>query len=129
MYGFTTSFDGDFYFALERLSEELSKEGFEIYGDLDLQQSLNKKSESKMSAYRLLSVYHAYYAEQVIAFDPTTGTLLPNQIVVWENRDNDVMIAFADPRQSLGLALHPSMLIIAESLRKKLQRVCDNLVD
>jgi uncharacterized protein (DUF302 family) len=66
-------------------------------------------------------------AHQALQADPDIGLLLPCNVVVREQEDGSITVAFMDPTAVLGLVDKPGVETLAKEVRGKLERVRDSL--
>lgn len=127
MYGFDIRLNIAFGDAIERVTEALKAEGFGVLSDIDVQGTLKAKLDLDMRPYRILGACNPGFASQAIAAEPDIGLLLPCNVVVRENEDGSVTVAFMDPQSVLRLVENPGVPEIASQVRERLLRARDAL--
>ena len=113
--------------AVERITEELAKQGFGVLTDIDVQATMKKKLDLDMPAYRILGACNPGLASQALAADPQIGALLPCNVVVREDAAGAVHVEAMDPASVLQLADHPAVPALAADVRRRLQLALDGL--
>ena len=81
-FGFGKTVAQDFDGAIERVTEELAKEGFGILTVIDVQATLKAKLELEMRPYRILGACNPKLDSQAIAAVPEIGLWLPCNVLV-----------------------------------------------
>lgn len=127
MYGFDIRLNISFGDAVERVTEALKTEGFGVLSDIDVQRTLKTKLDLDMRPYRILGACNPGFASQAIAAEPDIGLLLPCNVVVREEEDGSVTVAFMDPESVLQLVDNPGVPAIAAQVRERLMRARDAL--
>lgn len=122
-FGFGKTVAQDFDGAIERVTEELAKEGFGILTVIDVQATLKAKLELEMRPYRILGACNPKLASQAIAAVPEIGLLLPCNVLVREDEDGSVHVSFMDPGAVLGLVDSPQVEPLANLVKQKLEHV------
>lgn len=125
MYGFSASFKGSFDEAKEKVTEELKKEGFGVLTEIDVQATLKAKIGVEKRPYTILGACNPGYANQAIDAEPDIGLLLPCNVLLREEEDGGITVAFMDPKAVLGMVNRPEIETLGNEVREKLQRVCD----
>lgn len=123
MYGFNVKVKGSFEQAVQRVTEELQKEGFGVLTEIDVKATLKKKLDIDQRPYKILGACNPGLAHQVLSADPDIGLLLPCNVVVREEADGAVTVAFMDPVVVLKLVEKEGVAELAQQVRGHLQRV------
>jgi len=127
MYGFSISLQGDMQSIRERVTDELQKEGFGVLTEIDVAGTLKKKIGVERRPYLILGACNPQLANQAINADPDIGLLLPCNVVVREEDDGSITVAFMDPAAVLGLVEQSGVEQLAGEVRGKLEKVRDLL--
>lgn len=123
MYGFSTTFSGSFDDAIAKVTEELKKEGFGVLTEINVQAVLKKKLDVDKRPYIILGACNPVLANQAITAEPDIGLLLPCNVVVREEENGDIIVAFMDPSAVLQLVNRPEIEELAGEVKARLERV------
>ncbi len=122
-YGFGKTVALGFDSAIERVTQELAKEGFGILTEIDVQATLKKKLGHDMPPYRILGACNPPFAHRALMAEPQIGLLLPCNVVVRQDVAGKVWVEFMDPEAVLQLVGRPEVAPIAAEVKNRLQRV------
>jgi uncharacterized protein (DUF302 family) len=115
----------DFSTTVEKVTEELAKEGFGVLTQIDVKATLKKKLDVDFRNYLILGACNPQYAYQALQTEPWIGSMLPCNVVVQEFEDGRVELAAVDPLVSMQAVENPALEEIATTIRAKLQQVVD----
>ena len=127
-YGFSVQVKGAFNTVIEKVTAELQNEGFGVLTDIDVQATMKKKLNIDQRPYRILGACNPTLAHQAITADPDIGLLLPCNVVVREEENGAITVAFMDPVAVLSLVKNPTIEALASAVRDKLLSVRDALM-
>lgn len=126
-YCFVTTLEGDFKPVVERVTEELSREGFGILTEIDVKATLKKKLNEDFRPYRILGACNPPYAFRALQAEPRIGTMLPCNVVVQQRDDGLIEVAAVDPLALMQAIENATLAEIAGEIRDKLQKVISRL--
>lgn len=127
MYGFTVSLSGNMADIRSRVIEELQKAGFGVLTEIDVAATLKKKIDVDRKPYIILGACNPGLANQAINADPDIGLLLPCNVVLREEDDASITVAFMDPVAVMSLVKKAGVEQLAAEVRGLLEGVRDAL--
>lgn len=127
MYGFNITLDTNMPDALERVTQALAVEGFGVLTEIDVAGTLKKKLDVDRRPYHILGACNPKLANQALQADPDIGLLLPCNVVVREEEDGTITVAFMDPVAVMGLVEQEGVEELARDVRTRLERIRDQL--
>jgi uncharacterized protein (DUF302 family) len=127
MYGFNISLSGSMNEVRGRVVEELQKAGFGVLTEIDVAATLKKKIDVDRRPYLILGACNPVLANQAINADPDIGLLLPCNVVLREEEDASITVAFMDPAAVLSLVDKDGVEQLAAEVRGLLEGVRDAL--
>lgn len=123
-YGFSKTVTYSFEQAIEKVTEELKKEGFGVLTTIDIKETLKNKIDVDVPRYTILGACNPHFAHKAIQTEQEIGLLLPCNVIVYENKGAIVVSVF-DPMVMEKIVDNPSILPIAKEVQERLRRVID----
>ncbi len=121
-YGFGKTTTYGFQKAIDRVTEELKKEGFGVLTTIDVQDTLKKKLNVDFKRYVILGACNPPFAHQALSTDEEIGLLLPCNVIVYEKDGSTVVRAF-DPMTMVRILGNDSVADVAKEVEARLRRV------
>jgi uncharacterized protein (DUF302 family) len=120
-YGFSRTVSLSYEKAIEKVTEELKKEGFGILTTIDVKETLKKKLNVDFNKYIILGACNPPFAYQALQAEEQVGLLLPCNVIVYEKAEKTIVAAF-DPMSMAKVMDNEAMEPIADQVRAKLLR-------
>ena len=126
-YHFSKTVEQDFGTTIDKVKEELKKEGFGVLTEIDIQKTLKNKLDVDFRKYVILGACNPQFAYEALKAEDTIGTMLPCNVVVQENLNGEVKVSAVDPVASMMAIQNDKLGEVAGEVREKLSRVISNL--
>lgn len=124
-YFFSKTVDSSFGEAIERVTEELKKEGFGVLTEIDVQTTMKNKLDVNFRPYKILGACNPNFAYQALQAEKNIGLMLPCNVIVQDAGDGKTEVAAIDPLVAMSRVDNPALETIAEQVRAKLRRVIE----
>ncbi|NIS73924.1 MAG: DUF302 domain-containing protein [Deltaproteobacteria bacterium] len=113
--------------AIERVTEELKKEGFGILTEIDVKETVKKKLGADFRKYRILGACNPPFAFKALTTEDKIGTMLPCNVIVQETPEGATEVAAIDPIASMQAVDNPALEEIAVEVQTRLKRVVEGV--
>lgn len=123
MYSFATRLQGEIAQIEQQVIDALKEEGFGVLTEIDVQATLKNKLGIDKRPYKILGACNPGFANQALEAEPDIGLLLPCNVVVREEEDGAITVAFMDPEAVLSLVQRDDIEATAKEVKSRLQRV------
>jgi uncharacterized protein (DUF302 family) len=126
-YYFNKTLDMSFDAAIQKVTEELKKEGFGVMTEIDVKAALKKKIDVDFRKYQILGACNPSYAHKALLAEDKIGTMLPCNVIVQETEDGKIEVAAIDPVASMQVIKNENLREIASEVQAKLKQVIENI--
>ena len=126
-YYFSATIEGPFDDAIEKVTDELKKEGFGVLTNIDVKATLKKKLDVDYQNYWILGACNPAFAYQALQAEDKIGVMLPCNIIVQDTEDGKVEVSAVDPIASMQAIENKELGDIANQVQAKLKKVINNL--
>ena len=127
LYSYYKTVDMSYQEAIDKVTEELKKEGFGILTEIDVKATLKKKLDVDFRPYKILGACNPPYAHKALVAEEQIGLMLPCNVVVYENENGKTVVAAIDPIASMQAVNNPNLGDIAVAIREKMQLVIEKM--
>lgn len=121
-YGFSKTVELPYDKAIEKVTDELKKEGFGVLTTIDVRDTLKKKLNVDFKKYIILGACNPPFAYKALQTEEEIGLLLPCNVIVYE-KDAKTVVSIFDPMVMTAVLDDEKMRPIAEEVKRKLERV------
>lgn len=104
----------------------LKAEGFGVLTEIDVAATMKAKLDIDGPSYLILGACNPPLAHRALEADPSTGALLPCNVVLRE-QDGRTIVEAMDPGVILGIAGSPAIELVALEARGRLIRVIESI--
>ena len=125
-YGFSKSVDLSFEDTINKVTEELKKEGFGVLTTIDVKETLKNKIDVDFKKYTILGACNPPFAHKALLAEEEIGLLLPCNVIVYEKEDKSA-VSFFNPSLMTKVVENDALNPIADEVKEKLQRVFDSV--
>ena len=113
--------------AIEKVTEELKKEGFGVLTEIDVKETLKKKLDVNFRNYKILGACNPPLAYKALQSEENIGVMLPCNVIVQEKPDGKVQVSAINPMVAMQSIGNTSLSEVAETVTNKLKSVLNNL--
>ena len=126
-YAFSKTVPMDFDAAVEKVTEELKKEGFGILTEIDVKETLKKKLDVDFRPYVILGACNPPYAYKALQAEEQIGLMLPCNVIVYVNEAGETVVAAIDPIASMQAVDNQELGEVASTIQGKLKSVIERV--
>ena len=126
-YGFSKVVNLGYEEAIEKVTEELKKEGFGVLTEIDVKTTLKKKLNVEFKPYKILGVCNPPFAYKALQSEEQIGLMLPCNVIVYVNNNSETVVAAINPIASMQAVKNDKLAEIAATIQGKLKKVIDSL--
>ncbi len=126
-YYINKTINGEFEEVIEKVTNELEKEGFGVLTEINVTETLKKKLDVDFRNYRILGACNAPYAHKALNAEDKIGTMLPCNVIVQDKGSGEIEVAAVNPIGSMQGVYNEALGKVAKDIEEKLQKVIQNL--
>lgn len=119
----TLSFDE----AVQKVIENLSKEGFGIITEINVKETFKKKLDVDFRNYRILGACNPNFAHHAISIEDKIGVMLPCNVIVQQHLSGEVEVSAINPAVSMQSVGNSELGELAKKVVTALTKVIDTL--
>ena len=123
-YGFSKTSNLPYDKAIEKVTDELKKEGFGVLTSIDVKDTLKKKIDVDFKKYAILGACNPGLAHQALLSEEEIGLLLPCNVIVYE-KEGKTAVSIFNPMTMTKLVNNDKLKPIAEEVNTRLARVLE----
>jgi uncharacterized protein (DUF302 family) len=113
--------------AVEKVSEELKKEGFGVLSDLNFTEILKNKLDVDFKPYRVLAACNPPSAYKALQAEEQIGLFLPCNVIIYVNDSGETVVAAIDPIANMSGIDNLHVQEVAALIHGKLKNVIENM--
>ena len=125
-YGLKREVDTNFSDAVEKVRQELQKEGFGVLTEIDVKSTLKKKLDVEFDDYVILGACNPPFAFKALQAERDIGLMLPCNVVVYRQGGKTV-VASISPTAQMRKTGNDALKKVAEDVESRLRRVIGNV--
>lgn len=119
-YGISKEIEHSFETAIERVTEELKKDGFGILTTIDLKATLKNKIDADIDKYTILGACNPNFAYRGLQAEQELGLLLPCNVIVYE-KAGKVYVSAMNPEVLTSVSENPDLTEMAMEVKSILE--------
>jgi len=112
---------------INKIFEELKKEGFGVLTEIDVKETLKKKLDVDFRKYKILGACNPPLAYKALSKEENIGVLLPCNVIVQEKEDGKVQVSTINPMETMKAVGNKELEEVANEVSAKLKRVLESL--
>lgn len=126
-YNISKKVKGSFDETIQKVTDELKKEGFGIISEIDLKEKFKEKLNLHFRNYTIFGACNPALAYKAIQQEDKIGTMLPCNVLIQEHENGVVEVSAINPLESIGAVNNERLQSLAAEVSSKLQAVMDTL--
>ena len=126
-YYFSKTLNVSFDEAIKITTEALKSEGFGVISEIRMHEKLKEKLDIDFKKYTILGACNPPFAYKALQAEDKIGTMLPCNVLVIEQAENEIEIAAVNPIASMQAIVNPAVGEVAQQVTDKLKKVIADL--
>lgn len=125
-YGITKTIDLSYEEAIEKVTEELKKEGFGVLTTIDVKETLKKKLDVDFNKYIILGACNPPFAYEALKAEMQIGLLMPCNVIIYEKGGKTIVSAF-NPSTIAAVSNNEKLNELSAKLNEKIYKVIESI--
>lgn len=113
--------------AVAQVTAALKEEGFGVLTEIDVRSTLKEKLNVEFPRYVILGACNPQLAHEALRKEVEIGSLLPCNVVVYDDQAGGSVISAVDPRTMMGVVQNTELDPIGNEAAERLQRALSAL--
>ena len=122
-YYFSKTLNVSFDEAIKITTEALKSEGFGVISEIRMHEKLKEKLNIDFKKYTILGACNPPFAYKALQAEDKIGTMLPCNVLVIEQAENEIEIAAVNPIASMQAIVNPALGEVAQQVTDKLKKI------
>ena len=119
-YYFSKTLNVSFDEAIMITTETLKSEGFGVISEIRMHEKLKEKLDIDFKKYTILGACNPPFAYKALQAEDKIGTMLPCNVLVIEQAENEIEVAAVNPIASMQAIVNPALGEVAQQVTDKL---------
>jgi uncharacterized protein (DUF302 family) len=125
-YGYKRQVPITYEVAVQKVKDELQKEGFGVMTEIDVQATVKKKLGLDFDKYVILGACNPPFAHKALLAEKDVGLVMPCNVVVYEDKGK-TFVASILPTVTMSVVQNPALAGLADQVEAKLKKVVDSV--
>lgn len=126
VYGYKRKVTLSYEDAVQKVRDELKKEGFGVLTEIDVKETLKKKLNIDFERYIILGACNPPFAYAALQAERDIGLLMPCNLIVYE-KEAQTFVAATRPTVTMATVKNPGLEGVAGEVESKLRKVVDGV--
>ncbi|WP_245610373.1 DUF302 domain-containing protein [Thermococcus celericrescens] len=125
-YAYVREVETGFDETVEKVKEELKKEGFGVLSEIRVDRLFKEKLDLDMEPYVILGACNPNYSSELIGIDLNSGAFLPCNLMVYV-KEGKTYVSLLPPTVAMGVTGNGELLEVAGKVEEILKGVVDRV--
>ena len=122
-YYFSKTLNVSFDEAIKITTEALKSESFGVVSEIRMHEKLKEKLDIDFKKYTILGACNPSFAYKALQAEDKIGTMLPCNVLVIEQAENEIEVAAVNPIASMQAIVNPALGEVAQQVTDKLMKI------
>jgi uncharacterized protein (DUF302 family) len=126
MYGYKKQISLSYENTVQKVRDELQKEGFSVLTEIDVKATLKKKLNIDFNRYIILGACNPPFAYEALKVERDIGLLMPCNVIVYEE-NGKTFVAATLPTVTMASVRNEKLVPVSGQVEQKLKKVIDSV--